>query len=303
MHHIVIGIPTYKRPEMLAKLIRSIYLSIFDSSIIGKVDILVVDNDIDKSAEKVSNDLRKICPVKFNFIYHSFAIKGLSNVRNEILKESIKLNPKYIVFVDDDEYVTKDWLNELVKLAEKNDADIVQGPNIPVFESNINDSISHHFDYLDFDHDQKISDFESNNVLLKTQFIIENKLSFDERFNITGGEDSYFGVQAMEKKAKNYWSKNAVVYETIPDSRANLSWLIKRTFRSASTYTYMLKLQNNVKLLVKKVGVSMFYLLTGLLALPFSLIPFKNRFWGILAISDSLGALSGMINLRYNEYS
>ncbi|MRI02602.1 glycosyltransferase [Kriegella sp. EG-1] len=303
MHHIVIGIPTYKRPDMLAKLVRSIYLSNFDSLIISKIDILVVDNDIDKTAEKIANDLINNCPKNFNFIYHSYAIKGLSNVRNEILKQAYNLNPKYIVFVDDDEYVTKDWLNELVSLAEKNDADIVQGPNIPVFESKIKDSISQHFNYLDFNHNQEISDFESNNVLLKTKFVINNNLSFDERFNITGGEDSYFGIQAMKKKAKNYWSKKAIVYETIPNSRANLSWLIKRTFRSASTYTYMLKLQNNFQQLIKKVAVSLFYLLTGIVALPFTLIPFKNRFWGILAISDSLGALSGMLNLRYNEYS
>ncbi|MBM1105814.1 glycosyltransferase family 2 protein [Aurantibacter crassamenti] len=303
MNHLVIGIPTYKRPAMLAKLVDSIYQCNIDGKLIQTIDILVVDNDSERSAAETAQILKKNCPLNFNFIYHNYAIKGLSHVRNEILAKAIQLNSDYIIFVDDDEFVTKDWLNELVGLADKNKADIVQGPNIPVFEDKIKDSIAVNFSYLDFDHNQAISDFESNNVLLKTQFIIENDLTFDERFNITGGEDSYFGVVATQKKAKNYWSKKAIVYETIPSNRANLKWLIKRTFRGASTYTYILKLKKDFMQMVKKFFISLAYLLTGIITLPLALIPFNKRYWGILAIADSLGALAGMFSLRYNEYS
>ena len=43
----------------------------------------------------------------FKLHYHNYPIKGLSNVRNEIMEKALLLDPDFVVFVDDDEYVTQ----------------------------------------------------------------------------------------------------------------------------------------------------------------------------------------------------
>jgi succinoglycan biosynthesis protein ExoM len=128
-------------------------------------------------------------------------------------------------------------------------------------------------------------------------------LWFDKRFNFTGAEDSYFGVQLIKKGATFYWAAKAIVYETIPESRATLRWLIKRNYNGALTYAYILKLEKKHLLLLKKTLVSGTYFIIGsmaLLALPF---PFLWRYWGILKISEAVGGFAGLFSIHFHEYA
>ena len=108
MNHLVIGIPTYKRPLLLEKLINSIYKCNVDSNFICEIDILIVDNDISKTAKNTASKSKNIGNDKFKLHYHHYPIKGLSNVRNKIIEKANEFDPDYIVFVDDDEYVTQE---------------------------------------------------------------------------------------------------------------------------------------------------------------------------------------------------
>jgi len=145
MNHLVIGIPTYKRPLMLKKLIESIYACDFDRDLIGKIDLVVVDNDIEKTAKQTCMEFNTHNRDGFKFHYHSYPKKGLTNVRNEILSRALSLEPKYIIFIDDDEYVTKDWLNQLVGTIISTNGDFVLGPVIPVFDHKAPSSIANWF--------------------------------------------------------------------------------------------------------------------------------------------------------------
>ncbi len=57
MYEIAICIPTYKRLAMLEKLIQSIAQNRIDTGLIKNVNILIVDNDLEKTAEKVIQNL------------------------------------------------------------------------------------------------------------------------------------------------------------------------------------------------------------------------------------------------------
>ena len=85
MNNIVIGIPTYKKPIMLRKLIVSIMECNTDSSIIGNVSIIIEDNDLDKTAENTIAELMKEY-TKYDLQYFNYPIKGISNIRNEIIR-------------------------------------------------------------------------------------------------------------------------------------------------------------------------------------------------------------------------
>jgi glycosyltransferase involved in cell wall biosynthesis len=59
MYNITICIPTYKRPEMLKKLVQSIVENNINKTLIKEVNIIVADNDAEKTAESLINELKK----------------------------------------------------------------------------------------------------------------------------------------------------------------------------------------------------------------------------------------------------
>src|SRR5690242_19543188 len=103
MYNISICIPTYKRLLMLEKLIISITKCNLDRSLIKDINIIIVDNDAERSAEKKVEELSMLQKKNiYKLQYHTYPIKGLSNVRNELIRNALLLNPDFSVFVDDD---------------------------------------------------------------------------------------------------------------------------------------------------------------------------------------------------------
>ncbi len=302
MNTIAICIPTYRRPLLLSKLITGILESSIDNSIIKNVNIIIVDNDAMRSAEKSVSELQTKKRHGVSIEYNCFPAKGLSNVRNELLKKAFLVNPNYIVFVDDDEHVSVAWLNELVKTIILNKADLVMGPVISLFDNNVPASISCWFDRPVYADNSRITSIATNNLIIKASTLISSGVWFDNKFNSTGAEDSYFGLQLLKNGAKGFWSSKAVVYETIPENRANLNWLIKRFYNGANTYTYILKLEREYTELIRKILTSFFYIISGLIALVLVPLPLKRKFWGPLKISEGVGAIAGSLNMKYNEY-
>lgn len=287
---------------MLKQLLVSILENNTDMSLIDEMDIIIVDNDIDKSAEPVVNEINGGADRFGKLIYYNYPVKGLSNVRNELLNQAYHLKPDFIIFIDDDEYVTPDWALELIKSIVTNNADAVRGHVIARLDADTSKYIVRFFRRESYPDNSRIYTLATGNLILRRESLERFNLRFDNRFNFTGSEDTYFGVQLMKKGATLYWAAKAIVYETIPTSRATLRWLITRRYNGALNYVYILKLEKRHILLVKKTLASGTYLLVGiltLLALPF---PFLWRYWGILIISEAVGGFAGLFSFRFHEY-
>lgn len=302
MYNITICIPTYKRPLMLKKLVLSITACNINKTLIKDVNIIVVDNDVAKTAELVINELKERFFNSYRIDYFNHPVKGISNVRNELIKKACLLNPDYIVFIDDDEYVTAEWLNELVKTIINNNADAVRGPVLAKIDEKIPDYISCLFKRESYPDNFQLNSLTTGNLIIKRSSLQKYNIWFDPRFNIIGSGDSYFGIQIIKEGAKIYWASKAVVYETIPENRANIKWLIKRTYRGASTYSYVLKLGKIYLLILKKILISLIYIFAGICATFIIIIPIKKRYWGILKLTEGIGGLAGFFSILYNEY-
>ena len=287
---------------MVRKLILSIADLNIDKTLIKSVSIIVVDNDIDRSAEETINKLIIETEGIHKLYYSNYAVKGLSNVRNELLRKSFELTPDFIVFIDDDEFVSSEWLNELIKTITINNADVARGPAFAEMDNNVPDNIACWFKRENFPDNLKLNTLTTGNLILRTTSLQKFNVWFDNRFNKTGSEDSYFGIQLLKRGATIYWSAKAIIYETIPEKRANIKWLIIRSYRVASTYSYLLKLEKRYLKLSKKIIVSFIYVIFGFCALFLMLIPIKLKYWGILKLSEGIGGLSGLIGNLYNEY-
>lgn len=304
MNHIVIGIPTYKRSVLLKKLIRSIFASDLDKEFIDRVDIIVVDNDELKTAEETVKSLEKEVPYQTSLNYYCNSNKGLSYVRNEILKQAYTFNPDFLVCIDDDEYTTKAWLNALTKTIINNTADIVVGPVVPEFEKDTPIYISKWFKREKYTNNtQLFNPIGSGNLILRTAFFKKNNISFDLRFNSTGAEDTFFSLQSIKNGARIFYSENALVHEYIPENRANINWLFKRYFRGGNTYTYILIIEKRYISLLRKILVNICSLILGMILLVSVLFPFKNRCYALLKlIAPSLGSFAAIFNFKYHEY-
>lgn len=302
MHNIAICIPTYKRPLMLKKLIVSINDCNIEKQLINDINIIIVDNDIDKTAETTINQFMKGSDGISKIFYYNYPVKGLSNVRNELINKALLLNPGYLIFIDDDEYVTPNWLNELVKTMIVNNGDLTVGPVIPIFENNVSRYINCWFDRPTYLNNSKLDFIITGNLIINVKSLRECNIRFDPRFNKTGSEDSYFGIQMIKRGATIYWADNAIAYETISKNRANLKWLIQRWFRGSGTYTYVLKLEKEYFNIFKKIIVSIFYVIVGFISLLLILIPIRKKYWGIHKLTVGIGALAGFTNILYKEY-
>jgi GT2 family glycosyltransferase len=288
---------------MLKKLLFSIFENKIDMSLIKEMDIIIVDNDIEKSAETIVNGINEDTVRTRKIIYYNYPVKGLSNVRNELLKQAFLLNPDFIIFIDDDEYVTPGWLNELLKTILSNDAECVRGPVIAELEENVSKHIAYFFRRKEHPDNSRIYSLATGNLILRRESLEKFNIWFDNRFNSTGSEDSFFGIQLMKKGAKIYWAANAITYETIPEKRATLRWLVKSSYNHALTYTYILKLEKNYFTLMKKTIISIGYVLIGSLALLTVLSPFRWKYWSIIKISEGMGGFAGLFSVLFHEYA
>lgn len=302
MYKIAICIPTYKRPKMLKHLIDSIFESNFDKLLIKDVCIIIADNDIDKTAENILKEIN-VSPFGISKIeYFNHPYKGISNIRNALIKKAILLNPDYLVFIDDDEYVSSEWLNELVKTISSNDADAARGPVLAKVAETIPNYVSYWFKRESYPNNFQLNTLSTNSLILKKSSLQRLNLWFDTRFNITGSGDHYFGIQLLKKGARIVWAANAIAYETIPETRANIKWLLKRIYRGSSTYTYVLKLEKEYFKIAKKLLVSIIYIIAGFCSIFLFIIPIQQRYWGIYTFTKGIGGLTGLFNLLYKEY-
>lgn len=304
MYNVTICIPTYKRLEMLKQLIDSISHCKINTSLINKINIIVVDNDIDKTAKSTINKLKKEI-IEFSVLhYYNYPIKGLSNVRNELLKRAFQFEPDFIIFIDDDEFVTENWLNELVKTITINKADAACGPVLAKVPKSVSNNMAFLFERNNYEDQENINDWFTGNLILRRTTLEKYNIWFDTRFNKTGGEDAFFGRQMSKKGATIFWAANAITYENIPIARTKIKWFIKRSFREASTYIFVLKIEKNYLQLIKKTGVSMLYIVIGLFSIIFFLLPRKViAYRGVRKLSLGLGGLAGLLNIQYKEYA
>ena len=302
MYNISICIPTYKREDMLKQLLDSIKLCRIDESLINEINIVVVDNDVDKTAEKLIGFLKKPGDKLFQLHYNSYAVKGLANVRNELIDIALQFKPDFIVFIDDDEFVTENWLNELLITIIANNADAARGPVFTKLMNSVPKSVDYLLKRENYKNNTQLATWTTGNLILRRTSLEKYKVRFDKRFNSTGSEDTFFGRQMAQKGATIFWAANAIAYEMIPEKRTKINWFIARAYRGAGTYIYILKLEKEYLKIANKVLISIVYILFGLFTSIFIFLPYKEKYWGVLKIADGIGALAGLFNFHYNEY-
>ena len=111
-HKLSVCICTYKRPHMLEQLLLN--LDLCTRSEFFNFSVIVVDNDTLQSAEATVKGMQR--KVSFEIKYCIEHHPAIPKARNRAVREA---DGNFIVFIDDDEIPSAEWLLNLYKTAQK----------------------------------------------------------------------------------------------------------------------------------------------------------------------------------------
>ena len=225
---LVIAVLTYKRPEDLDIALPRLLDQARRSPM--PTQVLVIDNDPDGGARDVVEGRQDPA-----LIYVHEPRPGIAAARNRALREASR-NAGLLVFIDDDEVPSEDWLSLLVKLHKEAGAAAVVGPVLSEYAVTPAPWIAagEFFNRRRLVTGSRTTVAATNNLLLDLAQIQSLGLEFDERFGLSGGSDTLFSRQLVQAGGVILWCDEATVVDRVPESRLTRSWVLRRAFRSGN---------------------------------------------------------------------
>lgn len=220
---LVVAVLTYRRPDDLG----AILPLLIDQ--VERVDlpasVLVVDNDAAGTGAAAASALEN--PLVRAVVEPR---PGIAAARNRALAEA---DADLLVFIDDDERPSEDWLALLLATYRCDRPAGVVGPVVSEFESEPDPWIKagRFFDRKRHPTGTLVDVAATNNLLLDLRRIRAMDLRFDERFGITGGSDTLFTRQLVAGAGPLVWCDEAVVVDKVPSSRVTRRWVLRRAYR------------------------------------------------------------------------
>lgn len=227
--NVSVVICTYRRPEMLRDAVSSLfYLATHDEL---KYEVIVIDNDPDKSAFGVVSQMPVNPDVPVRYVSHP--VEGLSHARNRGIEEA---TGDMIAFLDDDVIVDKDWLSSMTKCMADRNADCVGGRTLIKWEGRPDPVLSRYV------HDPGTEDFEFLGPVLPSgvncifkRDLFDEGLRFYARLgrvgqNLISGEDTE-AFRRMLRNGKRIWyCATAVVHHRAAGERLKEVYYIRRDY-------------------------------------------------------------------------
>ncbi|KFB11136.1 glycosyltransferase family 2 protein [Nitratireductor basaltis] len=178
-----------------------------------------------------------------------------------------------IAIIDDDELADPDWLEEMAACADRLAADIVGGPQIPIFADPEHEAWRTHPVFSPpYERTQKVEALYSSGNLYIRRGVLEAmpKPYLDLKFNFLGGGDSDFLSRARQKGFQLAWCAEAPVRETVPSRRLEADWIRARSLRNGVISTLVEKKKRageragNLKVIAKSLALLCLSPLRGL---------------------------------------
>lgn len=288
LEHISICICTYKRRELLTRLILELKKLRTDG--LFSVSVIVADNDPEKSGEATVAALQPQVPFEIKYCWEPN--RGIAWARNRVVANA---EGDYLAFIDDDEFPSPEWLLALHKTCREYKTDGAFGP------------VKRHFDVpppgwmlKSKFYDRRVNptgmtvewrEARTGNVLLLRSVVGDDPAPFRTEFRV--GEDQDFFRRKMEEGRKFVWCAEAEVFETVPPWRWKRSYLIQKAFLRGSSAA--LQPSCGAKSIVRSVIAVPLYLV----ALPFTLLLGQHRFMAVLvSMCDHLGKLLAVVGIQ-----
>jgi len=292
-------IATYKRKQLLRRLLDSILIQNLPENI--ELQVIVVDNDENKSAKEVVQSYNDVDNIKFE--YHEQPEKNISLTRNVAVNNAVG---EYLFFIDDDEKADTDWIkNHLESLIEYS-ADGCFGIVLPEFHNDTPEWIKFG-DYFARDCPPTGDDaiyMGAGNSIIKSNIINQVSGPFDPDYGLTGGEDTHLFSTLRRNGAKFISNRKAIVTELFSSDRTNIKWLFKKSFQTGNTATRRMienaqnKLKRKAELLIRAITFAAISLISVVIGAPVK----RNRVKWLLKFASNAGHIAAVIGINYKGY-
>jgi succinoglycan biosynthesis protein ExoM len=286
--HIGVCVCTYRRPELLKRLLDDLALQ--ETAGRFTYSIVIADNDGARSAEPLVADFaaRSTIPIRY-------CVEPRQNIALARNMAVSNVEGDFAAFIDDDEFPEKDWLLALLSACESYGVDGVLGP------------VKRHFDqapprWMAKSHfyDRRVNptgtvveweEARTGNVLLRKKVLQGDEAPFRPEFR--AGEDQDFFRRKIEQGCSFIWSADAVVYETVPPARWKRRYLLRKALLRGATA----RLQPNCD--AASIAKSLIAVPLYAVALPFALLAGHHRFMTMLvSMFDHLGKLLALVGIN-----
>ncbi|MBV8975749.1 MAG: glycosyltransferase family 2 protein [Alphaproteobacteria bacterium] len=230
---ITVCICSYRRPEIVATLAALARQKGLDAAPL----VVVADNTAEAFARPLVDLARDEFDMPLQYV-HAPA-NNISIARNACLDAA---RTGWVAFLDDDEVPAPNWLSNL-RAETAQGWDAVLGPVKALYPEGTANWLAEG-DFHSTRPVQRrrgISTGYTGNVLFRRDFALRHGLRFREELGRSGGEDEDFFYRFHDAGGTIGFAPRAVCYEPVPAARANLHWLIKRSFRSGQSHGRRLK--------------------------------------------------------------
>lgn len=227
---LVVAIPTYRRPELLADLLRLLPERVGEAAHLAVVHVLIVDNDPAASAREVVDR-----HAAENVRYVHEPRPGIAAARNRALSESRDV--RLVAFIDDDERPRPGWLPALIETWRAHSPSAVMGRVISVFEVEPDPWVRETgaFTRRARPTGLSIPIAAAGNLLLDVEDVAKRGVTFDETLGLGGGEDTLFSRQLVGAGGTIVWCNESEAEDLVPPARITREWAMKRAFNGGST--------------------------------------------------------------------
>jgi GT2 family glycosyltransferase len=227
---IVVCIPSFRRPALLRLTLRSLA----EQRTHRCFAVVIVDNDA-AGCESVPVATEFLQAGKLAGLCLVEPRQGNCHAINAAFETALETFPDATDFlmIDDDEVASPDWLEQMVRAAENTGADVIGGPVLQNFDRGMGELQRHPAFRPAYDKSGSVPIIYGcgNCLIRRPVFAALPVPAFDLRFNFLGGGDVDFFTRSRRKGMKFHWVAEAVINETVPDSRTKPSWLALRGLR------------------------------------------------------------------------
>src|SRR5450830_141372 len=298
---ISICVCTFRRPALLALLLQALTQQACADL---RLEVIVVDNDPANSAAPILAQWQNRLPL---LTCHE-PTPNIAQARNTAVHAA---QGEWILFIDDDEAPDPDWIIRMMQTQRRYGADAVFAPVLPRYLEDTPTWVRRgdFFNRPRFATGTVIGskDARTGNVLIRRSKLLTIPGPFDVTFGRTGAEDTMLFRDMLACGASFIWCDEATVSEEVPAARANLNWLLRRSYRLGQTYvrSEIVRL-HGLSYLLRAVHLGLRAALQLLIAAALTLLslPF-SRIMSIRWLRITLaqcGKLSALAGHRYHEY-
>lgn len=301
--HIIIGLGTLKRPNMVRQTLASLaQLSVPENA---SVELVLVDNDPEGSTEPLAASFQT--QFSFPLTYLIEKRRGIVFMRNCILNYAKTQKTTHLAFIDDDEMVSPDWLIRMMETKKAYTADVVVGRVARLLPEDTPAWIrkGKFFERPHIKTGTVRKAASTSNVLFDFKLIVlDYGLSFHPALNLSGSSDTFLFTEATRKGAKIVWLNDDLVQEWIPKSRMTVKWLLQRAYRHTNCRTLRKRLTHAYfHTFLAEGGYGLLHFLLFFLSVPVNIFRGKaglvhtlRFFW------KGLGSFAGLGGVVYQEY-